>query len=190
MKRRWAGKAGKWATLIWMGILVSLLLCACGQAGVAGSGAQEESGDRVFGDFQSQTLEGDAVTQEVLEGAGLTMVNIWATYCQPCISEMPDLAALHEEYAEEGFQIVGVISDVSQAEDETAREIVNMTGADYTHIIASEDLRSGFLRIVNVVPTTIFLDSEGKRVGETYAGSRSKEEWAGIIESLLEETGA
>ena len=55
------------------------------------------------------------------------------------------------------------------------------------HIIASEDLQSGILRIVNAVPTTIFVDSEGKRVGEVCMGSRSKEEWAKLIEAKLTE---
>ena len=197
MKRRQTGKAGKWAALIWMGILSAMLLCACGKrenasadgnGGSAEAASESESESRVFGTFRSETLDGEAVTQEILEGTDLTMVNIWATFCRPCISEMPDLAALNEEYADRGFQVVGIISDVTQAGDETAGEIVSMTGADYTHIVASDDLRSGFLRIVNVVPTTIFLDREGKRVGETYSGSRSKEGWAEIIELLMEET--
>lgn len=191
MKGNQTEKTGKWTVLVWLVILSALFLCACGKT-EGGSGEKGEavtgSESSVFGTFQSETLEGEAVTQEILEGTDLTMVNIWATFCRPCISEMPDLAALNEEYADRGFQVVGIISDVTQAGDETAGEIVSMTGADYTHIVASDDLRSGFLRIVNVVPTTIFLDREGKRVGETYSGSRSKEEWAEIIELLMEET--
>ncbi len=167
-----------------------LCLCACGSG--AGSveketQAQEAAGGKALGDFTSETLAGEAVTQEILEGSQLTMVNIWGTFCGPCISEMPALGELNREYADRGFRVVGIVSDVTAAGDETAQEIVEQTGADYTHIIASADLRSGILRIVNAVPTTIFVDSEGKRVGEVCMGSRSKEEWAELIESKLAE---
>lgn len=178
------------------GILSVLLLCACGAdqngAGTqkAGQAQEEVSSGKAFGSFQAETLNGDTITEAVLEESALTMVNVWGTFCGPCISEMPDLGALHQEYADRGFRVVGIISDVTVPGDETAQEIVEQTGADYMHIVASEDLRSGALRVINVVPTTIFVNSEGKRVGEAYAGSRSKEEWAEIIETLLEEVGA
>ena len=40
---------------------------------------------------------------------------------------------------------------------------------------------------VQVVPTTVFVDGEGKQVGEVYAGSRTEEEWKEIIDELLQE---
>ena len=39
------------------------------------------------------------------------MINVWGTDCGPCIQEMPDLAALHEAYADKGVQVVGLVSD-------------------------------------------------------------------------------
>ena len=61
---------------------------------------QEETGDEKkdgFGAFESETLDGEKVTEEIFQQADLTMVNIWATFCGPCIQEMPDLAQLSEE---------------------------------------------------------------------------------------------
>ncbi len=192
MRRIGNGKnlAGRKMAVAGLALTAVLCLCACasGAGGVEEeTQVQEAAGGKALGDFTSETLTGEAVTQEILEGSQLTMVNIWGTFCGPCISEMPALGELNREYADRGFRVVGIVSDVTAAGDETAQEIVEQTGADYTHIVASEDLRSGILRIVNAVPTTIFIDSEGKRVGEVCMGSRSKEEWAKLIESKLAE---
>ena len=46
------------------------------------------------------------------------MVNFWATYCGACIQHMPYLSELDKEYRDQGFQILGVITDVSKPEDD------------------------------------------------------------------------
>ena len=140
-----------------------------------------------FGSFESVTLDGNEVTQDIFKEADLTMVNIWGTFCGPCISEMPDLGELADEYAEKGVKIVGIVSDVTEPGNEEAKAIVEETGADYTHIVTDPSMLDGYLAGVQAVPTTVFVDGEGKKVGDIYTGSRSKEEWSGIIDELLEE---
>jgi len=140
---------------------------------------------KLFGVFNSQTLEGEEVTEKIFANADLTMVNIWGTFCGPCISEMPDLGEISREYADKGFQIVGMLCDVMEPGDETALEIVGETKADYTHIIASEDLTMNVLQYVSSVPTTVFVDKEGNLVGEVYAGARDKTTWELIINQNL-----
>lgn len=142
---------------------------------------------KLFGVFDTQTLEGETVTEEIFANADLTMVNIWGTFCGPCIAEMPDLGEISREYEEKGFQIVGVLCDVMEPGDETALEIVGETKADYTHVIASEDLTMNVLQYVSSVPTTVFVDKEGMLVGEVYAGARDKTTWELIINQYLAE---
>ena len=142
---------------------------------------------KLFGVFDTQTLEGETVTEEIFANADLTMVNIWGTFCGPCIAEMPDLGEISREYEEKGFQIVGMLCDVMEPGDETALEIVGETKADYTHVIASEDLTMNVLQYVSSVPTTVFVDKEGMLVGEVYAGARDKTTWELIINQYLAE---
>lgn len=142
------------------------------------------SGGNVFGAFTAETLDGTEVTEDIFKEADLTMVNIWGTFCGPCIREMPELGEISREYEGQGFQIVGMLCDVYEAGDETALEIVEKTQADYTHITASPDLANGILRQVQAVPTTIFVDSGGNQVGETYTGSMDKAAWLKIIEEV------
>ena len=148
--------------------------------------AETEGKNDLIGTFTAKTLEGEDADQEIFAKAEVTMVNIWGTFCGPCISEMPDLGELNKEYADQGFQIVGIISDVNKPGDETAQEIVEKTGADYTHLVASADLTQKLLSRVQAVPTTVFLDSNGNQIGEAYAGAKPKAKWAAIIEELLE----
>ncbi|MCD2493439.1 TlpA family protein disulfide reductase [Lacrimispora sp. NSJ-141] len=155
----------------------------------ASESSEEETAEAspLFGSFTSETLDGEAVDQEIFSGADLTMVNIWGTFCGPCISEMPDLGEISEEYKDKGVQVIGIVSDVVEAKDETALEIVNTTGADYTHIVVSKDLYLGYLQEVQVVPTTVFVDKEGKQVGSAQYGAKSKEKWEEAINELLEQ---
>ena len=67
----------------------------------------------VFGNFNSVDVDGNKVSSEILKGKKVTMVNIWGTFCTPCIKEMPDLEKLNKEYADKGFQVVGIVCDVA-----------------------------------------------------------------------------
>ena len=166
---------------------------AASQQQTAASSQGEQAG--ILSSFSTTDLDGSDLDQSMLEGYGLTMVNVWATYCKPCLSEMPDLGELADEYRDQGVQIVGLVSDVlnsdgsfSQEQLDTARDIVAETGADYPHLLPSQDLY-GLLSQIYAVPTTFFVDSEGRQVGSAYLSAKEKDEWAEIIESMMEEAG-
>jgi len=142
--------------------------------------------------FWTLDLEGNEVTQEIFSPYRLTWVNVWATFCPPCLQEMPDLAALSDEYASKGVQILGVVTDVYHSNQQvfmnnlgTANAIIEKTGADYVHLLPSQDLHELRLKYVQVVPETFFVDSTGKIVGKTYYGAKNKAAWKSVIDSTL-----
>ncbi len=147
----------------------------------------EENNLTIFGEFTSYTQSGEEITQSIFENADITMVNIWGTFCNPCIEEMPYLAEISKEYEQKGLQVVGIISDVIEPNDATAQEIINLTGADYTHIVLSEDLYNNFLYQIQSIPTTIFVDKNGNWVGDVVIGARDKQQWTAIVEEILKE---
>lgn len=156
----------------------------------------DESTMGILSQFSAQDLEGNELDQSMLQGHTLTMVNVWATFCTPCISEMPDLGTLAQEYEDQGVQIVGLVSDVIDMEGnldpdqmELAREIVDSTSANYTHLVPSVDLY-GLLYQISTVPTTFFVDETGAQVGGTYIGAKDKDQWQEIIDQLLAEVEA
>ncbi|MDD4851098.1 MAG: rhodanese-like domain-containing protein [Gemmiger sp.] len=156
----------------------------------------EAAATGVLSAFTAQSLVDDTtLDQTIFEDYGLTMVNVWATFCGPCLKEMPDLGELSAEYAEKGVQVVGIVSDVrpnadgsfAQASLDNAKDLVTRTGAAYLHLLPSETLNSAVLKDIYAVPTTFFVDSKGNQVGELYMGARSKAAWAEIIDGLLAE---
>ncbi|MEA5011469.1 MAG: TlpA disulfide reductase family protein [Angelakisella sp.] len=157
------------------------------------SSSSSASDEPLLGSFTATDLDGNQVDQSIFENYDLTMINIWGTFCSPCIKEMPDLGEIHKEYADKKVQVVGIVIDtldrdgtISASQVEVAKEVVAKTGADYLHILPSEDLINLKLYAVNAVPETIFVDSTGALVGKSYYGARSKIDWTKIINSLLE----
>lgn len=142
--------------------------------------------------FTGLDLDGNQVDQSIFADYKLTMVNIWATYCGPCIQEMPDLGKLSAELADSGVRIVGIVSDitgsdgaVSQSGIDSAKAIVEETGAAYLHLQPTADIVNGIFADLYAMPTTYFVDSLGNVIGEAYVGSRTAQQWTEIIEGLL-----
>lgn len=160
--------------------------------------------EEVFKSFTAVDTEGNEVTQEVFADYDLTMINVWGTFCGPCLNEMPDLGQLNREYQEAGksFQIVGMVIDAFRVDEEgniavddsmveTAKDLIAQTGADYLHIVPAGGFAYSLVISgeVQAVPVTIFVDSQGNIVDRPIAGSRSKENWQTIIDEKLEQTG-
>ena len=154
----------------------------------------EEEG--ILSGFTTEDLDGNPVDSSILEGYPITMFNVWATFCSPCINEMPDLGELAAEYESRGVQIVGVVLDTAAAGGayneelrELAKEIVELTGADYLHLMPSADLIERRLGSIQAVPVTFFVDETGAEIGIPRTGAMSKEDWTAILDDLIAQYG-
>ena len=147
---------------------------------------------RLMGNIDTTDIYGNKVDDSLISGYKLTMVNVWATYCNPCINEMPELARLYHDWKDKGVQIVGLLSDVTDSalqpvdsKVDLAKTIAEATGADYPHILPSLVIYQKVLSQVSAVPTTFFVDETGMMVGYAYMGSRDYAAWNQIIEDTL-----
>ncbi len=152
--------------------------------GAAGEGA---------GNLGKFSMEDSAYTEELFADHDLTMVNVFTTWCTPCIREIPDLEKLHKEMEGQGVGVVGIVLDaigssgkVDEKAVEKAKILAEKTGAAYPFLIPDEGYLGGRLAGIAAVPETFFVDKDGNIVGETYSGSRSFEDWKGIVEKELE----
>ena len=157
---------------------------------------EELRGPGVLEGFTSEDLDGNPVDDSIFDGYPVTMVNVWATFCGPCIDEMPYLGALAAEYAPKGLQIVGIVSDVMDRDGgydaeltQLARDIVSETGANYLHLMPSEDLLTRVLVSVTAVPTTFFVDETGAQIGQPILGAQTEDAWRETLDAMLDQYG-
>ena len=175
--------------ILLMTVMLTFLLVGCaGEKSQSGTDNQEEEAYVLT--FEASTIEGAPLTSECFADSKLTMINVWATYCNPCISEMPDLGEIATSYDRSEFQIIGIVSDVTEDADEkmidTARNLVEDTGANYPHLLLNESLLENLVGEVDAVPTTFFVNRKGELLG--YAvGSQPKETWEELIDEILAE---
>lgn len=103
------------------------------------------------------------------------LVNIWGTWCGPCIAEMPHLIELQNKHGEQGFEVIGLnIGDGGGTPEplDDIKEFVAKQKLNYTIAIASNAVTNQFYSITkqSVVPQTILVDREGKLRGVFIGG--------------------
>ena len=185
MNRKWMAAAGMAALLG--------ALTACGQGESGGESSRQVT---VFEDFTAQDLDGNPVDESIFADCDVTMINLWGTFCGPCLQEMPDLGEISDEYADKGFQIVGICTDAVNLDGEILEDVVETakadaqeTGADYLHIVPVGEIFTDLLPRVTGVPTTIFVDSKGQQIGLADIGAKDKDAWIKVIEEKLAQAG-
>lgn len=151
------------------------------------------------GDFTTQDVNGNTVTQDIFKEHDLTMVNVFTTWCPPCVQEMPDLEKLHQQVKDQNVGVIGVVLDVinekgeiEEADLERAQLLVKKTGVTYPVLLPDSTYFNGRLINIEAYPETFFIDKNSNIVGESYSGSGSLEDWLEVVErelaNLKEET--
>lgn len=191
-----------------MGICGMLIVNGCGasEQNAAQNGAEytEETGGTQtedeaasgqitsLGAFSLEDLAGKQYTQEMFGEYELTMVNVFTTWCTPCVNEIPDLEKLHTQMADSGVNVVGIVLDAidekgnkSEETVEKAKLLAERTGATYPFLIPDAGGLNGRLYGIDAVPETFFVDKNGSIVGDTYSGSRSFDAWMEIVTEEL-----
>ena len=135
--------------------------------------------------FESVDIFGNNISSdEIFSKSKITMINFWATYCNPCIGELPFLAKIPNNYDPKDLQIIGIITDVTnQSSYDKAITLIKEKGADtYTHLLPSSSMKQ-VLESISVVPTTIFVNDKGELV-KSVIGSNTFKKWQEIISEL------
>lgn len=144
------------------------------------------------GKFETKGIDGKDYTEKVFSDYDLTLVNIFTTWCSPCVNEIPELEKLYEEMKEKGVGVVGVVLDTvgddGKQDEETVKKagvLQDKTKASYPFLIPDSTMMNGRLNGISAFPETFFVDKEGNIVGETYTGSHTLDEWKEIVEKEL-----
>lgn len=143
-----------------------------------------------FPAISTKDINGNDVDKSVLSGNKLTMINFWATFCGPCIEEMPDLEQMSKEMPE-GTQLIGVAGDalddklISQSQ-----QIAKDKGVTYLNLLPDATLAEYVAKNIVAYPTTIFLDSKGNIIGDAIVGAHNREFYEAELASRLKSLDA
>lgn len=155
-------------------------------AGTAGDSAE------VFPSFEGQDLDGNPVDSATLfSNNAVTVVNFWFTTCKPCVGELPDLEALHQELAKKGGAVIGINAftlDSNAKEIEDAKSILEQQGVTYPNIWFASNSDAGlFTAGLYAFPTTYVVDRNGRIVGDPIVGAISSDAQMKKLNALIDQ---
>lgn len=113
--------------------------------------------ERIAPDFSRQDLDKRDIRLSDFRGK-VVLLNFWATWCAPCLAEMPRFAEWQQKYGERGLQIVGVSMDDDEA---PVRAIYQKLKLNYPVVMGDENIGGLFGGILGL-PVTFLIDTEGK----------------------------
>lgn len=110
------------------------------------------------------------------------VVNFWASWCGPCVQEMPELVALSHEYRQKGIRFIGIGVDSGQ----NVKNFLQKVKVDYPVFVsgyAGADLARNFGNTAGALPFTVVIDEHGK-IRETKLGQIQPAELKKTLDAL------
>ena len=110
------------------------------------------------------------------------LLNFWATWCPPCLREIPDFIELQEKYGEQGFQVIGIAVD----NEEDVREYMDEVKINYPIIISefeAIELSQRYGNRIGALPYSVIINRENV-VSDKITGELSKIKAEEILERL------
>ena len=169
--------------LIALGLLAALAVgCGDPPAEPAPEAAPDRPAPSASLDFTRPTHDGDTFTLSDHRGE-VVVLNFWATWCLPCLAEIPEFVRLQEDLRDQGVQFVGVSQDEGGLE--TIRGFAEEVDVNYP-LVPDPDLDiSASFGGVPVLPTTFVLDREG-RIHDSVFGVLDRAELLTLLDGLVD----
>ncbi len=144
--------------------------------------ADSKKEDVNFPEFSAKTVEGGEISNDVFKDSKLTVVNVWGSWCGPCVQEIPELQKLSENMKDKNVNVIGIAQDAG-SNFQAVKEVLDKSKVTYQNVIPSGPTED-FVMSLQAFPTTFFVDSQGKIV---YAiqGSKNLEGFTQIVDDLL-----
>ena len=135
---------------------------------------------QVFPEFSPVVdLDGKPVSLADYRGK-LVLLDFWATWCGPCIAEMPNIKAVYEKYHDKGFEIIGISLDTDEA---TLRKFIKENQLPWRQVFDGKQWETRLVQQYGIrsIPAQFLIDREGRVISVKARGERLGDLIAGEI---------
>ena len=169
----------RWELLFWVAVLGFVGYRLAPQLGAAlGLGAGETP--VTAGSFE--TIHGEVLSMEDFRGK-VVLVNAWATWCPPCVVEMPGFQRVYEDYRDQGFMVLGISRD--QGSPDLVRSFLRQKEITYPVAMAWQPGLTSFE--ASTLPTSFLVGRDGK-IKHTVVGIFAEPTLRMAVKTLLSES--
>ncbi len=170
--------------------ILAVALLALGILGLLWSGIQEARHSRPVTSssgaappFRLEKFGGGSVSSSELRGK-VVMLDFWATWCGPCIAEMPTLLKLASEYEPRGVVFLAASRDDASVAKVQVGMFIDQRAPGLARYAAFADEGTADAYAVSAIPTMVLIDRKGQ-LHASYLGVANERTWRARIEAIL-----
>ncbi len=130
-------------------------------------------------DFTLETLDGETVSLSDFRGK-VVMVNFWASWCPPCVAELPTIYQFYQSHQADGFVVLAVNAQENRG---TVSEFINRNGYTFPVLLDPDSVAADEYGI-RALPTSFFLDKNGE-IQYVHRGEIDTATLKKVVEPLL-----
>jgi peroxiredoxin len=130
--------------------------------------------------WKLKDLDGREVSSDQFKGK-VVVLDFWATWCGPCVEEIPGYVALQKKYGTAGLVVVGVSMD--RAGPARVKQFAQAKGMNYTIVMGDDAVVEAFGSF-EAIPTTFLISREGRIVNQK-TGAVPPEEYEKLVQAAL-----
>ncbi|WP_288319046.1 peroxiredoxin family protein [Xylanibacter caecicola] len=167
---------------------IALMLVACRsnsqkpETPAAPSPVQTEEASTSIPDFRMNDIDGNEVS--ALEEAAkhkITVIDFWASWCGPCLREMPEVVGMYNKYKDKGLGIIGVSLDKDATSWKEAVKRMDMKWVQVSDLQGWDNAAAQMFGVQSI-PFTVIIDREGKLIDAGLRGSELEQRVGEILE--------
>jgi peroxiredoxin len=161
-------------------VWLALGLAACALQSASDTPQHKRLVEQPAPPFTVQSLDGETISLARYRGKTI-LVNFWATWCGACKLEMPWLAQLREQYAKQGFEVLGIVTD--GASDEKVKQIAEKYGVKYPILRCNHKTAQAYGGLA-YLPSSFYINRNGTIILEAADASSKADIEADIRKTL------
>jgi peroxiredoxin len=152
-------------------VLAGLLLAGCTTPTAAGPGGEQPltagqaQAHSSLPDFELRSIDGETVHLRDLLGKQVVVLSFWATWCEPCKAELPQLQKIYEAHHKEGLEILSVSMDDASSTANVA-PYVKRNGIQFPVLLDPDTRAASLYNPHKSAPYTVVIGRDGKIVSE------------------------